>query len=174
MVARMDMPPHACGVSIGRGHRFAAYPRCSADLTGGVMLSMIVAVALQMAGADQALTRSCYVRGQRWDFAVTRADLARAPVWSPTKPFPPFSPRGAISIARQQLKALVEDSERWPFLSVSLYPISGTDHWMYVVDYAEPISPETGRVGVAGARLGLVVLMDGNAITPTREPWPPR
>jgi hypothetical protein len=27
----MDMPPHARAVTIGRGHRFAAYPRCSVD-----------------------------------------------------------------------------------------------------------------------------------------------
>jgi hypothetical protein len=27
----MDMPPHARAVSFGRGHRFAAYPRCWAD-----------------------------------------------------------------------------------------------------------------------------------------------
>ena len=25
------MPPHARAVTFGRGHRFAAYPRCSAD-----------------------------------------------------------------------------------------------------------------------------------------------
>src|SRR5512143_2410355 len=31
MVARMDMPPHARAGQVGRGHRFAAYPRCSAD-----------------------------------------------------------------------------------------------------------------------------------------------
>jgi hypothetical protein len=31
MVAGMDMPPHARAVSFGRGHRFAAYPRCWAD-----------------------------------------------------------------------------------------------------------------------------------------------
>jgi hypothetical protein len=31
MVARMDMPPHARAARNGRGHRFAAYPRCSAD-----------------------------------------------------------------------------------------------------------------------------------------------
>jgi hypothetical protein len=35
MVASMDMPPHARAVSIGRGHRFAAYPQCSADMTEG-------------------------------------------------------------------------------------------------------------------------------------------
>jgi hypothetical protein len=27
MVARMDMPPHARAGRVGRGHRFAAYPR---------------------------------------------------------------------------------------------------------------------------------------------------
>jgi hypothetical protein len=31
MVCRMDMPPHARAGRVGRGHRFAAYPRCSAD-----------------------------------------------------------------------------------------------------------------------------------------------
>jgi hypothetical protein len=31
MVAGMDMPPHARAVAAARGHRFAAYPRCSAD-----------------------------------------------------------------------------------------------------------------------------------------------
>src|SRR5512133_1752847 len=33
MVASMDMPPHArAGQRHGRGHRFAAYPRCSTDV----------------------------------------------------------------------------------------------------------------------------------------------
>ena len=27
IVARMDMPPHARAGQVGRGHRFAAYPR---------------------------------------------------------------------------------------------------------------------------------------------------
>jgi hypothetical protein len=36
MVARMDMPPHARAARDGRGHRFAAYPRCSTDLSGSV------------------------------------------------------------------------------------------------------------------------------------------
>ena len=31
-VTRTEVPPHARAVSFGRGHRFAAYPRCSADL----------------------------------------------------------------------------------------------------------------------------------------------
>ena len=31
MVARMEMPPHARAGEIGRGHCFAAYPRCSMD-----------------------------------------------------------------------------------------------------------------------------------------------
>jgi hypothetical protein len=34
MVAGTDMPPHARAGLDGRGHRFAAYPRCSADLRG--------------------------------------------------------------------------------------------------------------------------------------------
>jgi hypothetical protein len=34
-VARMEVPPHARADRVGRGHRFAAYPRCSADSGGG-------------------------------------------------------------------------------------------------------------------------------------------
>ena len=30
------MPPHACAGQIGRGHRFAAYPRCSVDFRESV------------------------------------------------------------------------------------------------------------------------------------------
>ena len=30
-VTRHKVPPHARAVPVGRGHRFAAYPRCSAD-----------------------------------------------------------------------------------------------------------------------------------------------
>jgi len=32
MVARKDMPPHARAGQVGRGHRFAAYPRCWTDV----------------------------------------------------------------------------------------------------------------------------------------------
>jgi hypothetical protein len=46
MVARMDMPPHARAGQNGRGHRFAAYPRCSAD-TGGTGMNERGAVGLE-------------------------------------------------------------------------------------------------------------------------------
>jgi len=36
MVARMDMPPHARAGRVERGHRFAAYPRCSTTCAEGV------------------------------------------------------------------------------------------------------------------------------------------
>ncbi len=31
-MARTKVPPHARAVAVGRGHRFAAYPRCSTDV----------------------------------------------------------------------------------------------------------------------------------------------
>lgn len=37
-VPRMEAPPHARAVSFGRGHRLAAYPRCSPDQRGAVVL----------------------------------------------------------------------------------------------------------------------------------------
>jgi hypothetical protein len=37
-MAFVKVPPHARAVSFGRGHRFAAYPRCSADKDRGSMI----------------------------------------------------------------------------------------------------------------------------------------
>ena len=34
-MAFVKVPPHARAAAAARGHRFAAYPRCSADLAGG-------------------------------------------------------------------------------------------------------------------------------------------
>ena len=50
------MPPHARAVSIGRGHRFAAYPRCSADLwrREHVEANPGADTALRLSGADGA------------------------------------------------------------------------------------------------------------------------
>jgi hypothetical protein len=59
MVASTDMPPHARAAAVGRGHRFAAYPRCSADLwerdvkrsiIGGCVLSWLIAVLCDPGG----------------------------------------------------------------------------------------------------------------------------
>ncbi len=32
-MASVKVPPHARAATVARGHRFAAYPRCSADLS---------------------------------------------------------------------------------------------------------------------------------------------
>ena len=47
-VARMEVPPHARAGWVGRGHRFAAYPRCSADLEceGGTGMRAMTDVGL--------------------------------------------------------------------------------------------------------------------------------
>jgi hypothetical protein len=38
-VPRMEVPAHARAGWVGRGHRFAAYPRCSADLATSRLLA---------------------------------------------------------------------------------------------------------------------------------------
>jgi len=67
MVALMDMPPHARAVPTGRGHRFAAYPRCSTDYRTGLdrprrmvmrsrtsfLLALGLAIGLAQANADE-------------------------------------------------------------------------------------------------------------------------
>ena len=47
MVASMDMPPQARAVPVGRGHRFAAYPRCSTDSMESGVTGDIVELAAE-------------------------------------------------------------------------------------------------------------------------------
>jgi hypothetical protein len=57
--ARPEVPPNARAVSDGRGHRFAAYPRCSADHAGAKRVRTEVPMTDRMAkwiGRGAALT----------------------------------------------------------------------------------------------------------------------
>jgi hypothetical protein len=55
MVASMDMPPHARADSFGCGHRFAAYPRCYADMTSRRAVSRISNMTLCVLLAGTAI-----------------------------------------------------------------------------------------------------------------------
>lgn len=112
---------------------------------------------------------SSYVANQRFEFIVSRAALSASPRWRGAEAFPPLSPRAAISAARQQLEALVADPERWRLETVSLVPLGEDDEWVYLVEFEEP--PPRPDGGIHGS-LEIVVLMDGNAVSPLVKPWP--
>jgi uncharacterized protein YijF (DUF1287 family) len=58
MVARMDMPPHARAAAVGRGHRFAAYPRCSMDNGGSAAVKALAFAVGLVAWAASAHAQS--------------------------------------------------------------------------------------------------------------------
>jgi hypothetical protein len=55
----MDMPPHARAGRVGRGHRFAAYPRCSTDVAAPSSGKMPVLTSLVLAIAALAPSGRC-------------------------------------------------------------------------------------------------------------------
>ena len=86
IVASMDMPPHARAGGAGRGHRFAAYPRCSADaanarragVRGGGASSVPVAAVRR--GARSRYAGRTW-RGPSGHLQVGLADPTRATPW---------------------------------------------------------------------------------------------
>jgi hypothetical protein len=133
------------------------------------MVLLLFIAAMSQAPADHVAQFSSYVRGERWDFRVTQADLDRAPVWREIDSAPPLPPRDALAAARKRLSELVADSERWRRDEIVLKPLVGG--WVYVVNF---FPPQTDPLGGATQTIGLVVLLDGRAIVPTRTPWPRR
>jgi ketosteroid isomerase-like protein len=90
MVASMDMPPHARAACVWRGHRFAAYPRCSVDYGGGgvmaigrrtwfmgVMLLLCSALGWSKAATDDADGDAVLQRDEEMAQAVVAGDLKR-------------------------------------------------------------------------------------------------
>jgi hypothetical protein len=130
---------------------------------------LLVAIGLQAGGSDVAAVFSSYIRGERWDFNVTRDSLQETAPWPEPELSPPLPPGRAIQIAAEQLKSLVADAKHWRVNSVSLRPVGNEGHWVYVVEFEEPPPRPDGGIHSA---LGLVVLMNGNVITAIRRPWP--
>jgi hypothetical protein len=136
-----------------------------------MLLVILFAIGLQAADQDYAGSFSSYIRGERWDFSVTRSALAEGPSWPEAEVAPPLPPRQAIRIAVEQLQELMTDAERWRLSSVSMRPIGEEGNWVYVVEFAEP--PPRADGGIHSS-LRLVVLMNGTTVAPARRRWPER
>ena len=135
------------------------------------MLAAVVLLAVLQAadGTDVAASFSGYVRGERWDFKVTRTMLAQAPAWEDAELSPPLTPRRAVAIAAAQLAELLPDSSKWGLRRVSLQQLLGGTRWVYVIEYGGP--PPTPVGGMTMENVPIVVLMNGTTVVPTRSPW---
>jgi hypothetical protein len=136
-----------------------------------MITALVLAAFVQTGGAEVVAQFSSYFRAERWDFAITYSTLERTPAWDESASAPSLSPRQALEIAGRQLTELVADSERWRVKSISLRPVGSKNYWVYLIEFGEP--PPRSDGGITSS-LGLVVLMDGNAIVPIRSRWPPQ
>jgi hypothetical protein len=128
----------------------------------------VTALTIGQTPAARVAQFSSYIRGERWDFDVTRADIEGAPAWKDADSAPPLSPRNAIAGATKRLSGLVPDWTQWTLNRVALQTL-GAGRWLYLVEYQPP--PPTPMGGIT-ASVSFVVLLDGRAIIPTRTPWP--
>jgi hypothetical protein len=98
-------------------------------------------------------------------FQTTRGHLRKTPMWKPEVEFPPLSPRKAEAAALQRARQIRPDVIKWHLDSICLHE-SGDDAWFYIVTFSR------GDIVTAGlpSFLQVPVLMDGEALPPTRTP----
>lgn len=136
------------------------------------LLALLLA-ATQWAGpTDDAASRYwSYINGERLEFAITRTMLQAAPAWELDAANPPLAARRAIEAATRQLPTLVPNAPHWRLDSLHLKPI-GDDKlraWVYLVVFSETHPGVTWDGPVQ--MISLVVLMDGQTVTPSRQRW---
>jgi hypothetical protein len=109
--------------------------------------------------------------GQSYEFAATKAELAKAPVWPVGTERPPLAPRRAEEIARKQLLQLLPGGLDWRLEGITVSPLGDDLHWVYVVEFSPPLCPDVALFGADYMRL--LVLLDGSVIKPKITPIPP-
>ncbi len=113
-----------------------------------------------------------YARGTTEEFVdlvaeITNDTLAKSPAWEANSENPPISARRAIDLAGKVKDALVRDTDDWEWHLESATLRKHVVKWFWIVTYRASIK----HGGLAGGApyLELPVLMDGQAIRPTKE-----
>ena len=112
---------------------------------------------------------SSYYSDRRYDFRLTHEQLANAPAWLEDEPNPPVSPRTAENAALTYLRTLFDDASAWRVHEIKLVPLS--EAWVYVVSFTPPL-PRDCQDCIT-TPFGIVVTMDGNAVTAVVSRWKP-
>jgi hypothetical protein len=122
-VARMEVPPHARAGLDGRGHRFAAYPRCSTDVSrmgagkeGGMRrtataVPVMLMLASVMAGADAGDCLAVWVDTQGQAAECAAVQMQKELDHQPDVCAAPSSKKAAVHVkltsCREQVAAAV-------------------------------------------------------------------
>jgi hypothetical protein len=138
--------------------------------TIALLLAFGISLSLTAAERNEVAQFSSYDfdQGKRYDFSIHDDVLSRTPAWRVDKEFPPLSPRKAEASAREQLKKLVKEPERWSRRTIELHEMEA-GKWIYLVKFNgfHPLGVFDGPVPT----MGLVVLMDGSVIDPRISPY---
>jgi hypothetical protein len=106
------------------------------------------------------------VAGKVVTLDLTEAALLKSPAWKQESPNPPLSAARAIQRATFACKRVASDlgekDRKWQLQSVDLC-LGIAERWYWVVWF-------DSKVGEPSDELPIVVLMDGNVLTPTAEP----
>jgi hypothetical protein len=70
---------------------------------------------------------------KRYDFRLSREQLAQTPIWHDDEPNPPLSVRKAKMVATEYLKHLFADGDKWELVDVTLHPV--VDRWVYEIAF---------------------------------------
>lgn len=138
-----------------------------------MLIAVLMLLALQNAPEPPRASFSSYVAGARWDFEVRGADLENSPAWQESDDSPPLAPRAAARAARELLRKLVERADDWEQDGISLREVKWRPGaWVYLVRFLTPLPPtKPATVGsILRGELSMVVLMDGTAVVPHRQP----
>jgi len=98
-------------------------------------------------------------------FVVKSDQLNQTPQWENTQENPPLPVNKAISIANEQLKSIIGDTENWEMDEIVLNPPRGKfNRWFYLVSFKE--KPSTSIFAGVLPFFQIPVLMDGATIAP--------
>lgn len=126
-------------------------------------MQIVLGIVLLLTAAQiEATIYTVEYGGKKYEFHVTAKDLSATPQWPANQPNPPLAPRRAVEIASKQLASLLPNGKDWRLHQVALRPLDS--HWIYLVDFLEPIRPGVERQVAGGFQI--VVLMNGVAVTP--------
>ena len=109
---------------------------------------------------------SSYHGNKRYDFRITREQLAKSPAWLEDQPNPPLPPRRAVIVAFAHLGTLFADAGEWRRGTIALIPVG--DRWVYSIEFTEP--PRSGCADCFSSSFRVIVMMDGTAVPPPISP----
>ena len=132
-------------------------------------LALMIGALCGTALSQLAAEFSSYFSGNRYDFRLTHKQLLNTPAWLEDELNPPLSPRMAQSAALNYLRTLFDNATAWRLEEIKLVPL--IERWVYVVSFTPPPPPNTADH--MSTPFGIVVTMDGNAVTAVVSRWKP-